>query len=157
MRFLIFSHLYIALCVVAMTLETVLLAGIEPYKSIPCFLILYFSTLIAYNIKAVKYTQSTYEENESEKANWVRNHISFIKGLVAISSIIIIICVFFLNRNTVYFLLPLGLLSIASVSSLLPSNPAAFSPAGRSFLTTNHARQYLKSTRQSILLFSHNS
>ena len=39
-----------------------------------------------------------------------------------------------------------GLLSIASLASLLASNPAAFSPAGRSLLTTlPHATTHLNS------------
>jgi 4-hydroxybenzoate polyprenyltransferase len=112
MRFLVFSHIYIALCVVAITMETVILSRIDFQKSIPYFFIVFFSTLVAYNLKAVNPLKNFKGSQDSEKISWSKENLSFILWLLLVSAILLVIGILFLNMDTVLLLLPLGLLSL---------------------------------------------
>ena len=95
-----------------MTLETIIFSDLNFYKSIPYLFVVFFSTLIAYNLKGVKYETFPHSEIESEKATWVKKNKSLILIVVALSAIFGAFELFFLNKKTIYVLLPLGLLSL---------------------------------------------
>ncbi len=112
MRWLVFSHLFIAFCAVAMTLETIVFSGMNITKNIPYLTVVFFSTLIAYNLKNIKWILFINEGVKSEKRYWVKKNNIFLCLLFGLSLILLFIGLFFLNQSLIYLLLPLGVLSI---------------------------------------------
>ena len=118
MRWLVFSHLFIALCAVSLTLETIILSGINFSKGIPYLIVVFFATVITYNLKGIKKIYADVKELENEKESWSNTNVLTLKILFIGSFVLGIASLFFLQKNTIYALLPLGALSIGYSWSL---------------------------------------
>jgi 4-hydroxybenzoate polyprenyltransferase len=109
MQALLYSHIFLALCAVGMTAETIMAFELYDEKNTAYLFFIFFSTIITYNIKGI----SSLKEPHSEKLQWaVRNKKALLVFFV--SSILLSTCLFiYINTKPLYYLIPLGLLSIA--------------------------------------------
>lgn len=112
MRFLVYSHLYIAFCAVAMTAETIVLFNINLIERIPYLSMVFFATLVAYNFKGIRFLFFEEKAADSDKKKWATQN-KFILLVVGLSSLLILIAVFFfVRKSALLWLIPLGLLSL---------------------------------------------
>ena len=112
MRWLVFSHIFIALCAVSLTLETIVFSELELSKNIPYLVVVFCATLVVYNLKGIKQVQSNSITLECEKGKWIRKNSLTLKLIFISGCIVCFGGLFFLDNLVIYALLPLGFLSI---------------------------------------------
>jgi 4-hydroxybenzoate polyprenyltransferase len=112
MRILVYSHLYIAFCAVAMTTETIVLFNINLRERVPYLSMVFFATLVAYNFKGIRSLFFEKKIADSDKKKWAIQNKFILLGIGLTSFIIVITVFFFVRKNAFLWLIPLGLLSL---------------------------------------------
>ncbi len=112
MRSLVYAHLLIAFCAVALTAETFFIFEINVRKNIVYLFLVFFSTLLAYNFKTVQSVFYYGSAIDSGKKDWSEQNKGILVLLVSVCFIVSVVACFFLAKNTVIILFLLGLLSL---------------------------------------------
>jgi 4-hydroxybenzoate polyprenyltransferase len=107
LSFLLYSNLFVSLCVVALALRTALILDVNVDKYFFCFIL--FSTLFTYHFHRI--IRISYKEYSSNNLNW--NKLNFKLSLIIclISIAICFVLIFSLKPISLYFLIPLFLIS----------------------------------------------
>ncbi len=121
-KFLVYSNIYVSLCVTAFTQLTYTSFNL-PTENLWLILTMVFSfTFFTYNLQRVVKFRSKMNatENLGERLKWVMNNVKYLIAASFVFGLIGLICVFFLNPNCWYVLTPMGLLSFFYVIPFLP-------------------------------------
>ncbi len=112
MRFFVYSHLFIAFCALALTIETFFVFKLPLKNNLLYLVVVFFATSIAYNTKLVYAFFYKPNVSDADKSRWaVRNKIPILIVL-GVSLVGIMSAIFFLQPYTLVLLIPLGVLSL---------------------------------------------
>ena len=108
LSFLLYSNLFVSLCVVALAIRTALVLDLNVDFSF--YLFLFFSTLFTYNFqRLIRFNNKEYS---SKNVIWNKSNYNFSKTICLISFLISSTFIFSLNLNSLYLLFPLFIVSI---------------------------------------------
>jgi 4-hydroxybenzoate polyprenyltransferase len=113
MSSILYSHIFLAVCATAMTAETMMTFDLCGEGKMLYLAIVFFSTLLVYNIKGVMLITYFRKEVISEKLKWATENEKKILAEVFISTVFLLIASYYISYKTILYLLPFGLLSIA--------------------------------------------
>lgn len=112
MRFLLFTHLFIGLCAASLVIETIGVCGLPMRTNIAYLGMVFFATVFTYNIKGILMLAGKNVVIQTEKSSWIFNNEIAVKLIFLISCLGLMTTVLFLKVIDVYFLFPLGVLSL---------------------------------------------
>jgi 4-hydroxybenzoate polyprenyltransferase len=107
--FFIFSNLFIAVCAAAQGLLTYLL--INAPAQTPVITLLFFSTLLTYNLSAFLFPVHEEQAHISARNKWISRHKILIRIIVLVSLVCVTLSALELNTFTLIILVFIGLLS----------------------------------------------
>lgn len=105
--FLLYSNLFVSLCVVALAIRTALVLDLNVDSSF--FIFIFFSTLFTYNFQRL--TRFKYKEYSSKNVIWNKSNYNISKIICLISFLISFVFIFSLNQTSLYLLIPLFIVS----------------------------------------------
>lgn len=105
--FLLYSNLFVSLCVLALAVRTALILDIKVESYFFYFIL--FSTLFTYHFQRI--IRISYKEYSSDNLNWNKSNFKLSVIICLISLIVCFGFVFSLNQTSLYFLIPLFLIS----------------------------------------------
>jgi len=111
LEFLIQSNIYISLAAVLLALSTRIQLGLSPQWQ-PYLFILFFATLLEYNLHRLVSILSNRECLNSEKHRWVKDHLMLFYGIVALSFAGFIAVLYLANRAVLMILSPVALVTL---------------------------------------------
>lgn len=114
-NFLLYSNIYIALCAVAMTAQTLYLLELNPRASLPLLGLVFFSTLAIYALHRLVSLSKVDKELKVERFNIIGSYKSHVQIYAAIGVLGAAVAFFWLQLATQVVLLLPALLSIAYV------------------------------------------
>lgn len=117
--FLLYSNIYIALCAVAMTCQTLLILDIH-WKTSPALLgLVFFSTLAIYALHRLLSLKKVHNSLGGQRFQTIEKYKKHIQIYFFLSVLGLGFCLFFLNRATLWALITPALLSLAYVLPFL--------------------------------------
>lgn len=105
--FLLYSNLFVSLCVLALTIRTILILDVNVEKYFFYFIL--FSTLFTYHFQRI--IRISYKEYSSDNLNWNKTNFKLSVIICLISLAVCFGLVFSLNQTSLYFLIPLFFIS----------------------------------------------
>jgi 4-hydroxybenzoate polyprenyltransferase len=125
LKFIINSHIFIALAAVSLTLATQVELGMSPEPKL-YLAIIFFATLLDYNFHRLITLTNKNGNALKEKYEWAAIHLPLLKILIIVSLSGLIFTLFFANGRTII------LLGLMAILTLLYSKPAS-RDAGKRF------------------------
>ncbi len=116
MTFLVFSNLFIAVSAAAFAHASYYLLGAGPRAS-PVLALVFCATLVVYNLDRLSTASDEDAVDATERHRWVDRHRGLLVGLGIVAAAGVIATLFFVPREILYALLPLG---VASIGYSLP-------------------------------------
>ncbi|MCH2022893.1 MAG: hypothetical protein MK207_10490 [Saprospiraceae bacterium] len=119
LNFLLYSNLYIALCAVAMSIQTLYILDLNVYLNLALLGLIFFSTLCIYALHRVMSVQKLDKDLYVERFNVISKYKSHILIYIFISIIGGGFCFFYLKSSTKLGLLIPAILSLAYIIPFL--------------------------------------
>lgn len=110
-EFLINSKIYISLAALLLTLETQILLGLK-LEYHPYLVIIFFSTLLEYNLYRLHLIVYEKEKLNSIENNWLNRNLTFFIILISVSLISIIYFSILASREVKFILIPLSIVTL---------------------------------------------
>ena len=106
-EFLIYSNIYVSICVVALCKSTAIVLGFSQSRILP---FIFFSTLFAYNFQRL--IMFNPNKIQATHLKWMTKHRNFILSITIISMILSIYYAFNLSSTALLFLIPASVISL---------------------------------------------
>lgn len=116
MTFLVFSNLFIAVSAAAFAHASYYLLGAGPRAS-PVLALVFCATLVVYNLDRLSTASDEDAVDATERHRWVDRHRRLLVGLGIVATVGVVATLFFVPREILYALVPLG---VASLGYSLP-------------------------------------
>lgn len=120
LSFLIFSNIFVSCCAASLVLATWAELGLEVSIVDPMVGLVFFATLLVYNLDRVIGTSPEDADGDSERHGWIERRRRALLGLVAFSGSGTLLMGLLLEWKIFAALIPLGLLSITYSLPILP-------------------------------------
>jgi len=118
LKFIINSHIFLALATVSITLATQAQLGLRP-KFDAFVAMIFLATVFDYNLHRYLTLKSIPDSIHIKKNSWAGSNFSVLKALIFISFTLLVSSLCFLRINTLYFIVPLAAIALLySVSYL---------------------------------------
>jgi 4-hydroxybenzoate polyprenyltransferase len=115
LNILLYSNIYIALCAVAMTLQTCLLLQLQLRPLIPLLVLIFCATLIIYALHRLVSLTKVQAVKVGTRFWLIASYKGFLRFLIVASSFVCSVCLLFLNYGVQVVLIPATIISIAYV------------------------------------------
>ncbi|SMO38599.1 UbiA family prenyltransferase [Solitalea koreensis] len=112
--YLIFSHLFVALCAVAQAALTYLLIGQKPDEAL--LLIIFFASVFVYNFRVILYFQrikASQKNSTNHRVRFVSRHSTSILTIALVAALLIVPLSFFLKIKTIEAGLLTGIIALS--------------------------------------------
>ncbi len=106
----IYSNVWVSFCAASLVLSTSLLTGNPP--SFQAIFLVFFSTVFAYNFQRFGKIGKKNEKPDSPIHRWIRANRQHVVATMVVSALCAGICLWFLNPEILWLLVPAGLLSV---------------------------------------------
>lgn len=116
MTFLVFSNLFIAVSAAAFAHASYHLLGASPRAS-PILALIFCATLVVYNLDRLSTVSKEDDVDATERHRWIDRHRRLLVGLGTVAAAGVVGALFFVAREVLYALVPLG---VASLGYSLP-------------------------------------
>ena len=120
MSFLIFSNLFVSCCAASLVLATWAELGLDVSLLDPMVGLVFFATLLVYNLDRVTGTSPEDASLDSERHGWIARRRALLFGLVGCSALGTLAMGFLLDWKIFAALVPLGVLSLTYSLPILP-------------------------------------
>ncbi len=129
LRFLIQTHILISLAAVTLTQATAVQVGMPP-EAHAYLAVIFFATMLDYNFHRFMAVNLHPEALKTEKFKWAAQHLLLLRILIITSFSGLLIALYFVSSEIMYFLAFLGILTILYSISLRRNPKSKFSIPG---------------------------
>lgn len=133
MGLLVFSNIFVALCAVALSLETVLLLG-QSTLAPPLSALIFFATLAVYNFDRLAGASREDRVSQSARHRWIWRHRRPLWSVTGVACVGVVGCAAMLPWRVLIPLIPLGLVSAAYSIRLVRGRRLKELPGAKTFL-----------------------